>query len=201
MRIGTKVLQLRKLPIPFLFLVGFTFGIIVMNFGKSILLENTGLLDEYALYHMKYMTVNSNALFYYVLTQRFRVVAFLTIAATTYLGLVACAGTVMWYGTATGAFLSALVIRYGLKGILFALTGIFPQYLLYIPAMFAMLLWCEGTCRNIYFQSNTLSEKECPTALPRRLLRLLLIFLLFFIGSVLESYLNPFFMSGLLKFF
>ena len=42
-----------------------------MNMGKSILLEKTGPLDEYTLYHMKYMTINSNALFYYVLRQRF----------------------------------------------------------------------------------------------------------------------------------
>ena len=170
-----------------------------MNIGKSILLENTGLLDEYALYHMKYMTVNSNALFYYVLKQRLGTMLLLAVFATTYLGLAVCLGAVAWYGMAAGAFLSALVIRYGLKGIFFAVVGVFPQYLLYVPAMLAMLFWCEKMCRNIYFQNGIYQEGS--VSLLKRLLNLVVIFCVVILGCFLESYINPHLMSGLLKIF
>lgn len=45
------------------FCAGLVAGIFIMNMGKSILLEDTGLFDEYTLYRMKYMTVDSGALF------------------------------------------------------------------------------------------------------------------------------------------
>nr|WP_318683615.1 stage II sporulation protein M [uncultured Acetatifactor sp.] len=197
--ISGKYLQRGKLPLLPIFLAGFLAGILIMNMGKSILLENTGLLDEYALYHMKYMTVNSNALFYYVLKQRLGTLIMLAVFATTYLGLAVCVGAVLWYGAAAGAFLSALVIRYGLKGILFALTGVLPQYLLYVPAMLAMLLWCESLCRSIYFRNTAFQEGN--HSLPKRLIHLAVITAIVIIGCFLESFVNPHLMSALLKIF
>ena len=46
--------RLKLLPV---FCAGLLAGIVIMNLGKSILLENTGLFDEDTLYHIKYMTV------------------------------------------------------------------------------------------------------------------------------------------------
>ena len=188
-----------RLPLLPVFLVGILAGIFIMNMGKGILLENTGLLDEYALYHMKYMTVNGNALFYYVLRQRMGTLIIMAVSATTYLGLVVCLGMTFWYGMAAGAFLSALVIRYGMKGILFALTGVMPQYLLYVPAMLALLFWSESLCRSIYFRNTAYGEEN--TALPKRLLRLTIISLTVLAGCFLESFVNPHLLSGLLKIF
>ena len=56
---GRKGTGLPVLPV---FFAGLAAGILVMNIGKSILLENTGLFDEYTLYNMKYMTVDNSAL-------------------------------------------------------------------------------------------------------------------------------------------
>ena len=78
-----------------------------MNIGKNILLENTGLFDESTLYAMKYMALDSDALFSYVLRERLLGILILTVLSTTYLGLAVCAGTVFWYGMAAGGFLAA----------------------------------------------------------------------------------------------
>ena len=183
-----------------------------MNMGKSILLEKTGLLDEYTLYHMKYMTINSNALFYYVLRQRLGTLFVMAVFATTYLGLAVEIGVVLWYGLAGGSFLSALVIRYGLKGVLFAVTGMIPQYLLYVPAMVLLLFWCENVCRSIYFRHTVYGENDghgirrnIPLLQKRTpIIRLLLlggIAVLVIMGCMLESYVNPFLLSSLLKVF
>jgi len=189
-----------KFPYLFIFIAGLIAGIAVMNLGRALLLENTGLLDEYTLYQMKYMTVDGNALFLYVLRERMKTVSLLAIMATTYLGLVVVGGMVIWYGMAAGMFLSAVVIRYGAKGVLFALTGVFPQYLLYVPAMIFLLIWCEQLCRIIYFGEAGPGENLRKT-MPRRLLQLIIIIGVIVTGCMLESYVNPYFVSKLLKIF
>ena len=200
---GIKRYQLHngQLPLWSIFWAGVLTGIIIINFGKSILLENTGLLDEYTLYHMKYMTVDSSALFYYILRIRIKCFLSLVIFATTYLGLLVCAGTAFGYGVSLGAYLSVLLIRYGIKGILFAVLSIFPQYLLYVPAMAGLLLWCEGLNRSIYFKSGFLIETEGNTTISRRIIKLAGLLLLVLVGCIAESFVNPNVMKWLLDFF
>ncbi|MCD7835393.1 MAG: stage II sporulation protein M, partial [Lachnospiraceae bacterium] len=141
-----------KFPTMSLFFTGFIAGILVMYFGKSILLENTGLLDENTFVDMKYMTVDSTALFYYVLKKRAGTALIIMILSTTYLGLIVCAAFSIWYGAAAGMFMSALLIRYGIKGLLLFVVSIFPQYILYLPAFAALIAICAELNRKIYFQ-------------------------------------------------
>lgn len=194
-------MQKGRLPLLPLFLAGFAAGILLMNLGKSVLLENTDLLDEYTLYHMKYMTVDSNAFFCYVLRMRFQSVAVWIVLATTYLGMLVCMGVSLWYGLSAGAFVAAVLLRYGLKGILLVLSGIFPHYLLYAPAVVALLLWCEMLNRNIYFNRNIWLRENKKGLLCKCCLGLAAILLLIAGGCFLESYINPLLLNRLLKIF
>ncbi len=194
--IGIRGIRLPVLPI---FFAGLAAGFLIMNIGKSILLENTGLFDEYTLYNMKYMTVDSNALFSYVLRERLLKCLILTVLATTYLGLAVCVGAVAWYGMSAGAFLSALIIRYGIKGGFLALVAMFPHYLIYVPAFLALLGWCESLYRGIYNRSVDRSEGK--SRLPKKLAELALILLAVTAACFLEAYVNPYFLLGYLKVF
>ena len=111
MSIGRKKLLKSRLPLPYLFLAGMLLGIVLVNAGREILLDKTGLLGEEALYHMKYMTIDTKALFWYVLGSRLKDVAVLAILATTYLGLVVICARVLLYGAATGIFFTVSVMR------------------------------------------------------------------------------------------
>lgn len=201
MRIGGKRVHMGRLPYLIIFLAGLVLGVLLMNAGKALFLDSTGLLDEYSLYHMKYMTVDGNALFLYVLQQRLKDVLFMAVMSTTYLGLVVISGMLLWYGAAAGMFLSAVVIRYGMKGILLALTSVFPQYILYIPAMICLIVCCEQTCRSIYFKNSLTIEDSVRGTIPRRLLQLAVITAVVITGCALESYVNPHLLSNLLKIF
>uniref|UniRef100_UPI004056AC85 stage II sporulation protein M n=1 Tax=Acetatifactor sp. TaxID=1872090 RepID=UPI004056AC85 len=165
------------------------------------LLENTGLLDEYTLYHMKNMTVDSGALFYYVLRKRFVSVIILAVLATTYLGSVACGVVSCWYGICAGAFLGAVVIRYGIKGILLMAAGMFPQYLVYIPAMIGLLYWCRNVYKMIYLERTCGWDGAKPFVLPKSILQLVMLMILFLVGCIFESFLNPFCVRGILHLF
>lgn len=193
--------QKGRLPYGPIFLTGVLAGILLISLGKRILLENTGLLDEYTLYHMKYMTVDSSALFYYVLRLRLKSAITLAILATTYLGVFVCAGTAFWYGLSAGTLLATVVIRYGLKGILFAFAGVLPQYIIYVPTILALLLWCENLNRSIYFRNNVITDAGSSVVWPKRLAQLAVILCVLILGCLLESFMNPGLLEKFLKIF
>ena len=188
-----------RLPVVPIFCVSLAVGILVMNIGKSILLENTGLFDEYTLYNMKYMTVDSNALFSYIFRERIMKFLMIVVLSTTYLGLAVCVVTVAWYGMSAGVFLSALFIRYGIKGIFLAVVSLFPHYLLYVPAIVALLGWSETLYRGIYHRALELEEDK--GYLAKTLGKLAVILMIAAGGCLLEAYVNPFLLLGYLKVF
>lgn len=181
------------------FLIGLTAGILTMNFGKSILLENTGLLDENMLSQMSSAFPDSNALFAFVLRKRLVFMAVMVIVATTYLGMVACVAVDLWYGFSAGAFLAAAVIRYGFRGIFLVAAGVLPQYLLYGPVLYLLLKWCDKTCRMIYCKGYRYSEDAKTPVLLGRVLPLGFILAGLIMGCFLESYVNPGILNGFLK--
>lgn len=184
-----------------LFCAGLLAGILVLYIGKSILLENTGLFDEDTLYHMKYMTVDSSALFCYILRKRIGKLLILAVLSTTYLGLAACMGTVFWYGMSAGVLLASLTIRYGVKGIVLAVISIFPQYLIYVPVMLVMLTWCETVFRGIYHRNGGGYEAVNKGFLLRQTGQLAAIIAAMTAGCLAEGYINPYILKGFLKIF
>ena len=55
MKWNRSMLPAGKLPLHFLFLTGFVVGLFAVYFGRGILLNRAGMLDEDTLYRMKYM--------------------------------------------------------------------------------------------------------------------------------------------------
>ncbi len=183
-----------------IFFIGIVSGILILNLGKSTLLEGTGLFDEYTLYGMKSMTVDRGALFCYVFRRRMLALLIMAITATTYLGYAACIGVAGWCGMAAGTFLSALTIRYGIKGVILAVVSVFPQMLFYLPAIIMMLGWGEDIYRAIY-SKGTLPDGTDRVFWMKKLGRLGLIALITVLGCMMEGYVNPGLLLGYLKGF
>ena len=167
---------------------GLLFGIILINIGKSFLLGETGLFDEYTLSHMNY-----------ILRKRMSRMLILAVLSSTYLGLIICMGAAFWYGMSAGTFLAALSLRYGLKGILLAVISLFPHYLLYVPAILLLLIWCEELFRGIYVRGEMNAQDR--GFLLKKAGRLLVILAVAGAGCLLEGYLNPYLLLGFLKIF
>ncbi|MCM1057073.1 MAG: stage II sporulation protein M [Firmicutes bacterium] len=182
------------------FCAGVLAGILILNIGKSTFVDGAGSFDESILSGMKYMTVDGSALFYYVLRKRLFVLLVLAVLATTYLGYAACIGTAAWYGMAAGAYVSVLVLRYGLKGLVLAAAGIFPQYLLYAPALALLLGWCESLYRAIYSRGVCVDGRDRMFWL-KKLGKLGIICAIAALGCLLEGYVNPRLLTGYLKIF
>ena len=194
-----SMLPAGKLPLRFLFLIGFGIGLSAAYFGRGIWFQTTGILDEDTLYRMKYMTVDSGVLFAYVLCKRCRNFFVLIIMATTYLGLVFCGGITVKYGFSIGFFISTAIYWYGIKGLLLGIVGAFPQYLCYVPAILLLIRWCEELHRSIYFYHNITGQGK--KSLPGRLGKLALILMVLVLGCILECFVNPVLLKGFLQFF
>ena len=199
MRIWGFGLRSIKFPVIPVFLAGLALGIFIMFAGRGVFLEEAGLFDRETLYHMKYMTVDGNALFSYVLRKRIFGFLILAVLSTTYLGMAVCVGAAAWYGMSAGAFFAALLIRYGVRGIILALAAVFPQYLVYVPVLTALLGWCQGLYRGIYRRAVDF-EKDRGYAW-RKLGQLAGILAAGAAGCALEAYVNPYVLLGYLKVF
>lgn len=185
---------------------GFVAGLLLMNMWQKVLLEDTGLLSEYALYEMKYSQIDSGSFFWYVLRKRVGMMLVMALLATTWLGMIAGYTYSAWLGISFGMLIMAAIIRYGLKGIFLIVTGLFPQGLVYLPTCFWLLQWCRELCVALHFSENASAinrheETEKNNIMRRKVLQFLALVVVVIIGCTLESYVNPKLVINLLQFF
>lgn len=187
----------------YLFLGSFLLGILIMNMGNEILLGDAGIFNTASMNRLKYIEINEGKFFAYVLRQRLGGCIVLLILSTTTLGLISAYGVVLWQGMMTGMLMTAAVIRYGIKGLLLILGGMFPHQCLLIPGGVMMLGWCLEN----YYWFHRYGKGTIPYFRSRRQqlfhqgILLLWFLLVMLIGCVLESYVNPILISDLIKVF
>lgn len=203
MRFLRAIKEYRELPLLIWFGVGLVFSFVVIGAGGQMLLDRTGLLDESSLYRMKYTSLETGGFGAYVLGKRLGKMFLLILIASTYLGVAAMCAYTAWLGFSLGMILTVSTVRYGLKGIVLTIVMLFPQYLLYVPAYILLLGSGVQLCRSIYFPGKAehtyVGNKK--QEIHRRIVTFLKIFLCILLGGVLESYVNPGLVFGLLKIF
>lgn len=187
----------------YLFAAGFITGVILMNLGGNSLLETEGNLSETAIDRLRYMEIDNGKFLIYVIWERYKDFLFLGIMSTTCFGALIAYLYVMWQGILTGIFMTALLIRFGTKGMLLILAGSFPHQLLLIPALIMMLYWCYQNCCFLYYPGKCTWPvyKNRKSQYLRQGVILLWIVAVVMIGCILECYVNPILISEILKIF
>lgn len=184
------------------FLAGFCIGILMINMKREIFLDGSDLLGGASIEKLAYLKVDSHSFLRYVLKERLMLTVVICFLGTTYVGGIAIVCFVLWLGMSAGIFLSAAAIRFGMRGILFALAGAFPQYVCLVPGCILLLGWCEQTYRGLYDKhvrfDFTFSRKKY---LLCRSPKLFPILLLLVFACILEAYINPLLLTGLLRLF
>lgn len=184
--------------------LGFVLGVLLMNIGKKILFENTDILSEYTLTEMKYSLVDNNAFFFYVLRKRVGVVLMLAVLSTTWMGMAVAWTGAAWLGISFGMLVTTSVMRYGIKGILLVVTGIFPQMVVYFPLALVLLQLSYEFYTVIYHPERYPDMQDVPVKkllLRKKTLQFLCLLGVVIIGCILEGYVNPILVLNLLKFF
>lgn len=180
-------------------LTGFLMGLFITNLQKDSLTAKDGILSSDLLFYMKYSKVETSALFCYILRERIKIVIILCVLSTTWLGMVASYTCSAWMGFSFGSLCMTSVIRYGLKGIILILAGIFPQCIVYFPAAFLLLSWSRELCRVLYYTADYHGDRN--REIRKKALQYLALVVVVVIGCILESYVNPGIVKGLLKVF
>lgn len=183
-----------------LFMLGMILGMTITYRNRSILLTDIGIFNEENLACMKQMSIDSYALFCYVLRRRIALFLVAAVLSTTYLALVICGLFLLWVGYCYGCFLSILALQYGLRGIVLAGVCLFPQMLFYLVAVWLMLQWSKGMYYAIYHYDETGIQSEKKLIIGKAL-RLFGIAFFTVLGCLAESFINPGVLELYLKIF
>lgn len=170
------------------YLAGVLAGIILLQLPDKEVLARYGFFSESTIERLRYMEVNTKGLFFYCLRKRGTVAILLVIFAMTNLAPVIASAYTSWIGFGTGAWITVASVRYGILGPLLYLGIIMPQALCYLPAFFLYIRWMAG----LYM------EQERPFG---KMAQLFIVFLVFLVGILLESYVNPAVLKNFIKIF
>lgn len=174
-----------------------------MNMGDEVFLSENGIFSHTSVSRLKYIEIDGGRFFRYVLKHRMGEGAILLLLSTTGLGLVSVYASIIWQGMLAGMTITTAIIRYGIRGMLLILGGMFPHQLLLVPAQIMLLGWCYKNYSRGHFPGKYSPpyNKGRKQQYIRQAIGLLWIAIVIVIGCILESYVNPILISDLLKIF
>lgn len=176
----------------------FVAGIFMANIMGREAVSNAGILNDYFVEKFQYTEINGENLFFYILGERVPLLLLLLLLAFTAFGIIGGILMIGWQGFSVGFMLASAIAKYGMKGILLVLGGLFPQYLFYLPVY---LLYCYLT---VYLRQRMYMEGRGPILdrgyiCAAGLLAGAGLLILFAAGIFLESYINPVILKQILK--
>ena len=182
--------------------LAFLIGVLLANFMGREKTAAAGILNDYFIEKYKYIGINRENLFFYIMGERMPVIMLLLIFSFSSLGIVIGMLNFGWIGFSIGFMLSAAVAKYGVGGILLVTGGMFPQYIIYITVY-------AGYCGLAVFLRKRLQSVIPTGSISREQMRIygmgilvgVMLLLVFITGVFLESYVNPIFLKKILKIF
>jgi len=180
------------------FLLGFAAGIIMINVLGEGYANQTGIISDYYIRQYKYMEIDPNALFFYICQNRLKWIFLVWIIGFTVLNLPCVFGCMTWFGFSAGILISLSVLKLGIYGILFFVTAMLPQSIIYIPGWIFFLQYVYKKNHNKYRIGKERFWKNWDWNYMLVLAGTVSVFLL---GILTESYTNPWIMKQILKFF
>ena len=187
----------------YLFLGSFLLGVLIMNMGDDVLISENGIFSQASVSRLRYIEIDSGRFFRYVLKHRMGEGALLLLLSTTGLGIISVYVCIIWQGVLAGMTITTAIIRYGIRGMLLILGGMFPHQLLLVPAEIMLLGWCYENCSRGHSSGkyDLPYYKNRKQQYIRQAIGLLWIIVVIIIGCILESYVNPILISDLVKIF
>lgn len=180
--------------------IAFVGGILFANLMGREAVSNAGILNDYFVEKFQYTKINGQNMFFYIVGERVPLLLLLLALTLTALGLAGGFLMLGWQGFSVGFMLSAAIAKYGVKGTLLVLGGLFPQYLFYFPVY---LLYCYLA---VYLRRR-MNEDRAGGGADRGyiygawMIAAVGLFLVFMMGVFLESYINPLILIKILKIF
>lgn len=167
-----------------LFMPGFLFGIIYTNFIARQYVAEPEVFSDYfysSFYRPGSLHRNLSGMFLKVRAIPFAVLLGL---AFTKMRKMTASLFAIWTGISGGILLSIAVTELGIRGSIFCLLGIFPQFLFYIPSFLIVLSYCWMYPKSRWSREKTIMSVGMLLS-----------------GMIMETYVNPFLLHAFLKKF
>ena len=183
MKLISKRIYMRQISLSNLYLLSMVFTMLFLLIQKNDIVSWINWFGEDHLKELKYQLEQPSKGIIFLILQRLKLIAIMFALATTSMGSIYVYFNVIWFGVSSGFLITLVMLRYGLKGILLLTAGMFPHYLIYVPAIIlTMILSKERRLLNGRFLSQVL-----------------MIMLVMMIGCALECYVNPDVIAKILK--
>ncbi len=174
--------------------IGVILGILFSKIFKNLYWNQIDLIDSTYLNKIKSTKLDYSLLFNYVLWKNFRTFAIFWIVCITPLGIPYISLSLLYCGFQSSFFVTVILMKFGIKGILLIFGYTFPHYLIYILVVFLCL-------RSGYWLSNSLysglklNKRNKVEQIIKHLVFIIILAGVLLLGSVLETYIG----SNILK--
>ena len=183
-----------------LLLGAFVVGIFAANLMGQESISNAGILNDYFIGKFQYSQINGENLFFYIIGERIPMLILLLLLVFSSLGVICGVLVLGWQGFSIGFMLSTGIAKYGIKGMLLVLGGLFPQYLIYLPVYIFYCYLAIFLRQRLYGEGKMVSSDQ-KYVYSAGLLAMIVLLLIYITGIFLESYINPIILKNILKFF
>lgn len=180
--------------------IGVILGILFSKIFKSLYWNQMDLIDSTYLNKIKSTKLDYGLLFNYVLWKNFRTFVIFWIVCITPLGIPYISLSLLYCGFQSSFFVSVILMKYEIKGILLIFGYTFPHYLIYILVVFLSL-------RSGYWLSNSLysgmklNKRSKAEQIMKHLVFIIILSGILFLGSLLETYVGSYVLKKILVLF
>lgn len=177
-----------------LLLLGIVIGALYANLFQDGYLNELKTYNLMGLDQVITLDINYGALLKYVLVKNFKAFFLIWIFSVTILGIPFMILYILYNGFSIGFLVSICTMQFGFKGIIVFLGYIFPQYLIYIPIYILTLSKGYSLCNEMYYTNNGVKKGKMSLFI-ERIIPIIFLAILLFIGSIVETYANTYFVQ------
>lgn len=181
------------------FLAGFLLGVLYIYFCGAEMGGENDFFSLQNLMQIRYMEVVREEYLLYLIKKRGSVLVILGILSMAMAGKYLLQGFLLLLGCSMGSMLSVLIMRFGAKGMLLFFGFIFPQDLLYIPALFGWVMVLSEWNASVFGNGNRYRKRAAQRYGIWKCILLLSGGII--CGILLECYVNLIFVKFVLNFF
>lgn len=197
----TKLRKFGEVKIGILILgIGFLLGLIFSVAFKGLYWNQINIIDDKYISKIRDTILDHSVLLEYVLWNNLRIFILFWIFCSTALGIPYITLSLAYGGFKMGLFITVIMMRYGIKGILLLFAYTFPQFLVYLPVAFVCFRAGYWLCKSMYHETR-LGSKGKMERVVKHLGLIFVLAIVLILGCLMETYIGSFILQKILYLF
>lgn len=180
--------------------IGFILGLLFAAVFKRLYWNQINIIDEGYISKIKETVFDHRVLLRYVLWNNLKIFILFWVFCSTALGIPYIVLSLTYGGFRIGLFVTVIMMRYGIKGILLLFAYTFPQIIVYIPIAFISLRAGYWLCKSMYHETK-LGKKGKMERVIKHIGLIFVLGIILTFGCLIETYIGSFILQKILYLF